>query len=85
MPDHGIAHPGVAGVLDGIKQEAQFKLDQTQPATFKKWQNNGQCTGGFISIPLPRFLDVVLPLAALTTAQETLFLWSCCCTSLWCN
>jgi hypothetical protein len=33
--------------------------------------------GGFISIPLPKLLDVVIPLAALTTAQVTCFCVPC--------
>jgi hypothetical protein len=47
-----------AGSFDGIKHDAQYKLDPTQPSTFKKWQKDGQCIGGFISIPLPTLLYV---------------------------
>ncbi len=61
------------GAFDGVNTEAQFKLDPTQPSTFQKWQKEGYYAGCFISIPLPKLLDVVLPLAALTTAQVTCF------------
>jgi hypothetical protein len=47
-----------AGAFDGITLDAQFKLDPTQPTTFQKWQTDGHCTGGFLSIPLPKLLDV---------------------------
>jgi hypothetical protein len=62
----------ITGVFDGITQNSQFKLDPTQPSTFQQWQKDGHCTGGF-QIPLPKLLDLVLPLAALTTAQVTCF------------
>jgi hypothetical protein len=61
------------GAFDGVTQDSQFKLDPTQPSTFQKWQRDGHCTGGFISIPWPKLLDLVLPLAALTTAKVTCF------------
>ena len=54
-------------------QKRNFKLDPTQPSTFQKWQREGHCAGGFISIPLAKLLDVVFPLAALTTAKVTCF------------
>jgi hypothetical protein len=62
-----------SGDFGGINTEAQFKLDPTQPSTFQKWQKEGYCAGGFISIPLSKLLDVVFPLAALTTVQVTCF------------
>jgi hypothetical protein len=46
-----------------------LQLDRTQPGTYQPWQAEGHLTGGFISQPLPHFLDIVLPLAVLTKAQ----------------
>jgi hypothetical protein len=65
------------GDFDGVKYDANFKMDPTQPKTFRKWEKDGHCLGGFISIPLPRLLDIVLPLAALTTAQVSCFYVPC--------
>jgi hypothetical protein len=65
------------GNFNGDTNEANFRLDPTQPSTFQTWQDKGHCVGGFISIPLPRLLDVVLPLAALTTALVTCFYVPC--------
>ena len=48
---------------------ADLQLDPTQPGTYQSWQAEGHLTGGFISQPLPRLLDLVLPLAVLTEAQ----------------
>jgi hypothetical protein len=64
---------GYSSAFDGVNTEAQYKLDPTQPSTFQKWQKEGYCAGGFISIPLSKLLDVVFPLDAITTAQVTCF------------
>jgi hypothetical protein len=52
---------------------ADLQLDPTQPGTYQSWQAEGHLTGGFISQPLPRLLDIVLPLAALTEAQAVCY------------
>jgi hypothetical protein len=48
---------------------ADLQLDPTQPGTYQSWQTQGHLTGGLISQPLPRLLDIVLPLAVLTEVQ----------------
>ena len=47
---------------------ADLQLDPTQPETYQSCQAEGHLTGGFISQPLPHFLDIILPLAVLTKA-----------------
>jgi hypothetical protein len=72
-PKYTVHNEEYTGTFDGVQTEAQFKLDPTQPGTFQKWQRKGPGAGGFISIPLAKLLNVVFPLAALTTATVTCF------------
>ena len=60
---------------------ADLQLDPTQPGTYQSWQSEGHLTGGFISQPLPRLLDVVLPLAVLTEVQVVCYYVPASCVS----
>ncbi len=64
-----ITNEPYVGVWRTEDTAADLQLDPTQPGTYQSWQAQGHLTGGLISQPLPRLLDIVLPLAVLTQVQ----------------
>ena len=63
-------------LFNGVHTEAQFKLDPTQPGTFQKWQREGHCVGGFISVPVAKIIRRVFHISSAYNGQSYLFLCS---------
>jgi hypothetical protein len=61
------------GIWRADDKTADLQLDQMQPGTYKSWQAEGHLTGVYISQPVSRLLDIVLPLAVLTESQAVCY------------